>query len=141
LEVIAFVHGAAHVSTQFCRTARVELRLERIVPERASAFEGMIHIREGATVRISRHLKEPFKEYYKPKIPETFLSDLFLARKIRTTAIVTPAEMRVTVIVIAVAIGKRLKNPTMTEMTMSRPGNPAGLTCEIFILFFSVCAL
>jgi hypothetical protein len=72
-------------------------------------------------------IQKTFKECYKPKIPEPLLPDLFLARKIRTTAIVTPAEMRVAVIVIAVEIGKRLKNPTMTEMTMSRPGNPAGL--------------
>jgi hypothetical protein len=76
-------------------------------------------------------LKPPFKECYRPKIPETFLPDLLLVRKIRTTAIVTPAEMRVTAILIAVEIGNRLKNPTMTEMTMSRPGNPAGLSLVI----------
>jgi hypothetical protein len=65
----------------------------------------------------------------------------------RTIAILTPVEVRVTVIHIAVEIENKLKNPTITEMTMSRPGNPAGLSLVIvgpskyLISFLSVCTL
>jgi hypothetical protein len=72
-------------------------------------------------------LEQPFKECYKPNIPDTLLSALFLARRLRTTATAMPAEMRVAIMTMAVEIGNKLKNPTMTEMTISRPGNPAGL--------------